>query len=49
MALSLEQMRNYIMGRYGYAARWCDKVNAMPDNQVIAIYWRLIRERTKHA
>lgn len=44
--MNVEIMRQKISEapRYKYSLRWREKVNKMPDNQVMAIYFRFMRE-----
>ena len=39
--MSVEQMRVWLKKQYGGSWRWVNKVNAMHDRQVIAVYYRL--------
>lgn len=39
--MSVEQMRVWLKRQYGGSWRWVNKVNAMHDEQVIAVYYRL--------
>ena len=40
--MSTDQMREKVM--YAYSGdRWQDKVRKMPDDQIIAIYYRLLK------
>lgn len=39
--MSVEQMRCWLKSQYGGYWRWVNKVNAMHDAQVIAVYYRL--------
>lgn len=39
--MSVEQMRSWLRRQYGRSWRWVNKVNAMHDRQVIAVYYRL--------
>lgn len=43
--MSVEQMRAVLKTRTKYknSYRWINKVNAMSDNQVIAVYFRMSR------
>ena len=45
--MSVEQMRDWLKRQYGGSWKWVNKVNAMHDGQVIAVYYRLSRE-SKH-
>ena len=40
--MSVEQMRGWLKKQYGGSWKWVNKVNAMHDEQVIAVYYRLI-------
>ena len=39
--MSVEQMRAILKKQYNGAWKWVNKVNAMHDEQVIAVYYRL--------
>ena len=39
--MSVEQMRVWLKKQYGGSWKWVNKVNAMHDEQVIAVYYRL--------
>ena len=41
--MSVEQMRGWLKKQYGGSWKWVSKVNAMHDEQVIAVYYRLSR------
>lgn len=43
--MSVEQMRAILKSRTKYknSYRWINRVNAMPDDQVIAVYFRMLR------
>lgn len=43
--MTYENMRGYIKARYSHAPDWCKKVDKMSDEQVCAIYYRLVRAR----
>lgn len=43
--MSVEQMRGWLKQQYHGSFRWVDRVNAMSDNQVIAVYYRLSRSQ----
>ena len=45
--MTVENMRGHIKAHYNYATKWCAKVDRMPDDQVIAVYYRLAREAEK--
>ena len=45
-AMTLDQMRDYI--RQYSSDQFYEKVKRMPDNQVIAIYFRLVDKHNKH-
>ena len=45
-AVTLNQMRDYI--RQYSSDQFYEKVKRMPDNQVIAIYFRLVDKHNKH-
>ena len=36
----IQVMRKFVIDLYPKRSRWRHKVNAMPDNQVMAIYFR---------
>ena len=40
--MSVEQMRAILKKQYKGACKWVNKVNKMSDNQVIAIYHRML-------
>ncbi len=44
--MSVCQMREYVRNAY-QGDKWKNRVAKMPDNQIIAIYFRLIEERSK--
>lgn len=41
--MSVSQMRGWLKRQYGGSYKWVAKVNAMHDEQVIAVYYRLTR------
>ena len=43
--MSVVQMREVLKKRTKYknSYKWINKVNAMPDNQVMAVYFRMLR------
>ena len=41
--MTYENMRGHIKARYGHDSDWCKKVDKMADEQVCAIYYRLVR------
>ena len=41
--MTYENMRGHIKARYGHNPDWCKKVDRMADEQVCAIYYRLVR------
>ena len=41
--MTCENMRGYIKARYDHNPDWCKKVDKMADEQVCAIYYRLVR------
>ena len=43
--MSIEQMRGWLKQQYHSAWKWVNKVNAMSDSQVIAVYYRLSRSQ----
>ena len=43
--MSIEQMRGWLKQQYNGAWKWVNKVNAMHDNQVMAVYYRLSRSQ----
>lgn len=51
MILSEDQysyMTDYLKREYGYSSDWCKKVNAMSNEQIFAIFCRLVgREQQK--
>lgn len=46
--MSVAQMRGYLKDRYNRAPKWCRRVDNMSDEQVMAIYFRMIRTPAKH-
>ena len=42
--MSIEQMRDILCKQYHSAPKWVDKVSKMLDNQVVAIYMRMLRD-----
>lgn len=43
--MNIEQMR-YVLKhntKYRNSAKWANRVNMMPDNQVTAVYFRMLR------
>lgn len=45
--MSIQQMRAFIVEHYANAATWANRVSKMRDNQVIAIYMRIINASPK--
>lgn len=45
--MDVAQMRIDLKAHYGWATSWVTKVNAMPDKQVMAIYYRITTELEK--
>lgn len=43
--MSIEQMRGWLKQQYNGSWKWVNKVNAMHDNQVMAVYYRLSRSQ----
>jgi hypothetical protein len=41
------EMRNYIKSAYNYSSKWCNKVDRMPDNQVVAVYYSIVNQQSK--
>lgn len=41
--MSVEQMRGWLKRQYGGAYKWIAKVNKMHDEQVIAVYYRMVQ------
>ena len=41
--MTYENMRRHIKARYDHNPDWCKKVDKMADEQVCAIYYRLVR------
>ena len=41
--MTYENMRGHIKARYDHNPAWCKKVDQMADEQVCAIYYRLVR------
>lgn len=44
--MSVAQMREALRQQYGRNRTWVEKVNQMPDKQVMAIYYRMLRAGT---
>lgn len=40
--MTVKQMRSKIKDIYPYSHRWAKRVDAMKDNQVIAVYYNLV-------
>ncbi len=40
--MSINQMRGYLKSLYNGSYKWVNKVNAMHDEQVVAVYYRFI-------
>ena len=40
--MSVDQMRAILKRQYGGAKKWVNRVNKMSDDQVIAIYYRML-------
>ena len=40
--MSVEAMRSVLKAQYGGAYRWVNRVNKMGDNQVVAVYYRML-------
>ena len=43
--MTIEYMRQYLRKCYGGAQKWVNKVNKMSDNQVIAVYYRIVQDK----
>ena len=43
MNISIAQMRSILKEQYGRSRKWSAKVDSMSDNQVMAIYYRMLR------
>lgn len=43
--MSVEQMRAVLKKQYNGAWKWVARVNQMSDNQVIAIYFRMLNAK----
>ena len=41
--MTYENMREHIKARYDHSPDWCKRVDRMADEQVCAIYYRLVR------
>lgn len=41
--MTYENMRGHIKARYDHDPGWCKRVDKMADEQVCAIYYRLVR------
>lgn len=42
--MAVTQMRQILKQQYGGAAKWISRVDKMSDSQVIAIYYRMLRD-----
>lgn len=40
--MSVDQMRAVLKRQYGGSYKWVNRVNSMGDNQVIAVYYRML-------
>lgn len=40
--MSVEQMRHVLRQQYGGAFKWLNRVKNMKDNQVMAVYFRML-------
>lgn len=40
--MSVDQMRSVLKKQYGGSYKWVNRVNGMGDNQVIAVYYRML-------
>ncbi len=40
--MSVQQMRALLYKQYGGAYKWVNRVKAMSDNQIIAVYHRML-------
>lgn len=48
MSQDIQYMRNFVSLRYGERAiKWIAHVAEMPDDQVMAIYFRMVEEKPK--
>lgn len=45
--MSVEQMRGWLKRQYGGAWKWVNKVNSMSDQQVMAVYFRMVQAKRK--
>lgn len=43
--MSVAQMRGWLKSQYRGALGWVAKVDRMHDNQVIAVYYRMVRSK----
>ena len=43
MVVDIQSMRSVISKQYGESPKWVERVKKMPDKQVIAIYFRMLR------
>lgn len=43
--MDVVQMRIWLKKQYGGAPGWVARVNKMHDNQVIAVYYRMVRSK----
>ena len=41
--MEVENMKGFLKARYNHERKWCYRVDHMSDEQVIAIYYRLVR------
>ena len=40
--MSVEAMRAVLKKQYNRAYKWVNRVNSMSDNQVVAVYYRML-------
>lgn len=45
--MSVYQMRRWLRKQYSGSVRWVNRVNSMPDPQVIDVYFRMIAAKSK--
>ena len=43
--MSINEIREYVIGQYADSPTWAARVKKMSDNQVIAIYYKMRRKR----
>lgn len=43
--MSVDQMRAVLCKQYGGAYKWINRVSKMSDNQVMAVYYRMLNAK----